>query len=72
MLSKVSVLSVPQWKALVGTHGTATAPLRDMPCLQTVLVDDAVDGPAFDLEGFNFKRISSDQIIWNTRSSHSP
>ncbi|NJR43535.1 MAG: hypothetical protein HC767_13665 [Akkermansiaceae bacterium] len=54
-LKKVTVLSVPQWKALVGSDSVAVAPLRSMPRLKTVLVDDSIEGPAFEVDGLSFK-----------------
>lgn len=52
----VNVLSVTQWKALVGSDTFAAAPLQNMPCLKCVLVDK-VQGPAFNVAGLNFKTV---------------
>ena len=54
-LSKLTVLDIPQWKPLLGSDCSAAGALQSMRCLQSVLVDAAVWGPAFDLARVTFK-----------------
>ena len=54
-LTKLKVLAVHQWKALVGLDTNAAQPLRNMPCLKYVFVDGGVTGAAFNVPGVTFK-----------------
>ena len=68
-LSKLKVLDLPQWKQLLGSDCSAAAALRSMPCLKSVLVEDVVSGPSFDLARLTFKS-KSREIGLETSSIH--
>ena len=54
-LSKLKVLAVPQWKALVGSDTGSAVPLASMRSLKSVLVDGVPEGGAFEVPGLQFK-----------------